>query len=123
MVLFTLGGVDYTDKINQHNYKMNAADVASTWTDANYRVHRDVYRTRVSGTFKMLFSKDEYEEFLSNYQSSINTDGSYTISVYVETAKETQEITATLTYKSVVRFRQDNGEEGAIEVDVTVTER
>lgn len=78
MVLFKMGGKDYTPFIQMGTYKVNHQDVTEEWTDGNYVIHRPVVRERLSGTFTIWFDDpEEYYEFLRTAKR-LKTTGGYT---------------------------------------------
>lgn len=57
---------DFTQNITMGSYDVIQTDVTEEWTDANYKTHKIVTRTKVSGKFNMLFSsKEEFNKFLN----------------------------------------------------------
>lgn len=76
MTIFKIGSNDYTNNVlNDGNYKVNNVEEYIEWTDANFTIHRDIRRKRVSGTFNMMFrTKASYEAFIA-YIASTKTNG------------------------------------------------
>lgn len=84
MRLFSINGKDLTHYITVPSYIMNSKDVYNEWVDANGLTHRDVYRTKVSGKFTMLFTDhDEYFDFLKLINEHKGTGGYVPVSLYV----------------------------------------
>ncbi len=75
--------MDLTPWLDIQNYKMNRADVFTTWTDGNHVDHRVVFRTRISGQLRLGFEKaEDYSGFIAVLASQKTTDGYYPVTVY-----------------------------------------
>lgn len=100
MELFMIGDNDYTKFITVPSYKMNYAPVFNTWTDANYVVHRDILRYKISGSFKLLFnSEEDLNNFLDDIFNNEDASGGFvTVKVYVNNLSNQQEIDAYISY-------------------------
>lgn len=57
-ILFSINGIDFTRHITAPSYEVNEESVCNEWTDANKVDHRDVIRTRVSGSFDVIFDNE-----------------------------------------------------------------
>ena len=76
-MVFELNGTDFSQSVVSGSYKVNEEDVYDKYTDANGREHRNIYRTRVSGSFNMLFRSGKgYQDFLTCMSES-KTKGGY----------------------------------------------
>ncbi len=65
MELFTLGYKDYTRNILLPTYIMNEQPVSESWQDANGITHSTTFRTKISGSFTMVFdSLTDYYNFM-----------------------------------------------------------
>lgn len=109
MTLFQIDGHDYTAYILNPTYSVNSVPVFSEWVDANYITHREVYRTRVSGSFQMRFFKQQDIDLffmrLGNVKSTGLRQNAYKITVYVSNDKEAREIEAFLNPQpSLIRY-------------------
>ena len=83
-MLFSIGTTDYTRKIRQGTYTINAYDVYKEWQDANCDIHRSILKRRVSGSFTMYFGNQEvYQTFLNDLEAVRNNDGSFTVGLMV----------------------------------------
>ena len=84
MYLFSINGIDYTSHITVSNpYTVNKEDVYEEWTDANYKKHKELLRSRVAGSFTMLFNDpNEYLSFLSLLNEMKEADGTTLASFY-----------------------------------------
>lgn len=79
-MLFQLNSIDYTRKIRQGTYTVNAFDQYTEWTDANYRTHRHVYRSQISGSFTMYFgNQTDFQAFLNDLEAAKIGEGLYHI--------------------------------------------
>ena len=79
-MLFKVGNTDYTTKIRQGTYVVNSYDSYSEWTDANYKIHRSIVRSQLSGSFTMYFgNQTDFQTFLNNLESVKLKEGLYQI--------------------------------------------
>lgn len=83
MQLLKINNVDFTKYINESTYKMNSESVYEEYTDANFRIHKSEYRTRITGEFMICFTTiSDYNDFLDALRAA--SDGSLvTATVYV----------------------------------------
>lgn len=82
---FTIGGTDLTPHMEYQNYEMNQESIYESWVDGYGVEHRNAYRTKVTGEFKLGFKSDSaLASFMNLLSSSINTDGYYAVSAYVQ---------------------------------------
>lgn len=82
-IMFKVGNVDFSDKVIGENYQVQNDPQYKSWTDANGREHRSVYRWQVSGTFTMLFeSIDLYQSFCTTLAGYMQNDTSYPCTVF-----------------------------------------
>lgn len=124
--IFAINNKDYSRNVLANaTYKVGENDVFNEWTDANEVTHRLSVRTRVSGSFKMMFEKlEEYEEFLEDYRKAMDNDKrAADITIAINYPDYTsRRITAFLTINPVRRLNDVNDE--VIDMfDVTVEER
>ena len=79
-MLFKVGDTDYTRKIRQGTYVVNSYDSYSEWTDANYKIHRSIVRSQLSGSFTMYFgNQSEFQGFLYALKRAKIKEGLYRI--------------------------------------------
>lgn len=77
MELFKIGENDYTQHITVPSYKVNKKKVTKEWVDVQKTKHVDVERTRVEGTFSLLFDDiDELNNFLDDVENN-TTNGNF----------------------------------------------
>ena len=96
-MLFEVLETDFTPYIVSGSYKMNQQDSYEEWTDGNGIKHRNVYRTKISGSFEMKFiNRAAYGSFLAALDA-VKTDGYYTVTVFVNNTLFPQTIEAFIT--------------------------
>lgn len=118
MVLFTVSGTDYTNRILVPTYNINAEEVGTTWVDGNHVTHKDVYRTKVKGSFDMyFFNNADFEAFKTALDTG-RYDNYTTVSLYVANDMEIRPVDAYITIApAMTRYAH-----GAVKYDVfTVT--
>lgn len=52
--LLMINNVDLTEYVQESRYSVNSVNEYSKWTDANYVVHRNYKKTRVSGEIELV---------------------------------------------------------------------
>lgn len=83
-MLFKVRDVDYTTKIRQGTYTVNAYDVYKEWQDANAVIHRSVIATRIQGQFTMYFGNQaDYEAFINNLSFAKYQGGFYRVGLMI----------------------------------------
>lgn len=88
--IFKVNSTDYTPQLIRQDYHLTRADVVETWTDANYKTHLEVVRTRVTGSLKLLFQNTtEYDGFLTNLVAVRASNGTYTLQLHVDNSAST----------------------------------
>lgn len=81
MILFSINGKDYTNNILNDSFEVLDEEIFNEWVDGNHTTHRDLLRSKASGTFKMMFRRlEEYEEFINRLHDS-KTRGGYVVAV------------------------------------------
>lgn len=97
MVFFKIGTTDLTNYADIQNFSINKQDVVQEWTDGNWIVHREIARTRISGSFQLGF-KDAtaWSNFLTLLTSQKNAAGYYPVTVYVNNTGAAETINAFL---------------------------
>ena len=101
MELFVVDGIDFTEHIKVPSYKVNRTPVYEEWEDGNYLKHREITRTRVSGSFTVLFDDVlDFDQFVLTIESLIeNSDtGAIPMTVYINNKVITAEINAFIKY-------------------------
>lgn len=121
--LFSINGTNVTPDMDIQNYTMNAVDEYTEWLDGNGVKHRDVYRTRVSGSFQLGYTKDtDYAAFQTLLAGAKQADNSYPVSAYVNNTDTTDSLYVFLTTATMIKRDDVNGRQW-IQVSVTVEER
>ena len=83
IVLLKIGTSDLTDYIDIQSYNVNNTEEYTEWTDANHVKHRDVLRTRLSGSINLGFrSAAEVTSFLSVLSSNVQAGNYYPAQVF-----------------------------------------
>ena len=120
-MLFKVGDTDYTRKIRQNTYQVNTYDSYSEWTDANYRIHRSVVRSQLSGSFTMYFgTQAEFDTFI---QSLPRHNGGYvTVGLFSNNKLEWREGVDVFMDFAPARQQKIIGEAWYPELKVTVKE-
>lgn len=57
-MLASISGVDLTPRIQDSTYLVDSMDVCDTWIDASGVNHERIYRTRVKGSFELVYVTD-----------------------------------------------------------------
>lgn len=83
-MLASINGTDITKYIQESTYEVNQEDVYEEWLDGNYRTHREVTRTKVTGKFEMVFvTESEFSAFLTLLGNNTSASGVLAITLYV----------------------------------------
>lgn len=78
MELFTLGYKDYTRNILLPTYNINEFPVSESWQDANGVTHSTTFRTKISGSFTMVFdSLSDYYNFMQELDTVRSASENY----------------------------------------------
>ena len=104
--LFGIGQKDYSKMIIEGSYKVYKEDVTHGWEDGNCRKHRDIIRTRTSGSFTlMLNSWAEYGQLLSDL-ATVKTGTEYALTVFAVNTNE--QVTGSFFMKLPPNLNQKN---------------
>ena len=101
MNLLVINGTDYTQHIKVPSYKVNREYQYKEWEDASYGTHREITRTKISGSFTLLY--DDISE-LDNFFTAVETlqaasdTGAIDMTVYVNNLHSVANITAFIKY-------------------------
>lgn len=75
-MILKINGVDYTDNVIVGTHNVNQKEIFSEWEDANYKIHRSNYHTKIGGTVDLIFkSTEDYEAFCDVIQFGKLEDG------------------------------------------------
>ena len=81
--LFLIGSTDLTPWENTTRHVVNREDIFASWTDGNWIDHREIVRTRVTGTVVLRFSKEaDFASFMSLMTSARDANGYYSVTVW-----------------------------------------
>lgn len=104
-IMFQVGIHDYSHRVCAENYNIGSYPEYELWTDANGKEHRSKYRTRIKGTLDMRFlTINEYQDFVTILENAVQSDLTYSITVYDNITEQEQEITAFIDYEPI-RYR------------------
>lgn len=95
--LFKISTTDLTawERTDQHD--VNRADVYTTWTDGNWDEHREIVRTRVSGSVVLGFSKEaDFTAFMTLFSTARDANGYYPVTVWCSNTNTSETINAFL---------------------------
>lgn len=102
---FKIGLNDLTPDMDYQNYSMNDLPVFQSWTDGNMVEHRNSVRTRIAGSFDLAFYSDQdFNSFLSLMTTSMQTDGYYSVTAYVQNTNSAESFDAFIEYNSESKF-------------------
>ena len=83
-ILFKAGLVDYTSKIIEGSYKVYQENITYDWEDGNYKKHKEILRTKTSGSFQIkLSSWSAYTTFISTL-NGVKVGSEYTLTVFAQ---------------------------------------
>lgn len=109
---FKIGQNDLTPYMDYQKYSMNDVPVYQTWTDGNMIEHRNSIRTRIEGSFQLIYtSTADFNSFLTLMSSAIQSNGYYSVSAYVQNTNSTESFEAFIEYDSESRFDFTNSRE------------
>lgn len=102
MTLLSINGVDFTKNIVVPSWAINSTEIATAWTDGNGIFHRDVTRTRVTGTFsfkdRSRNQSDDYAAFRAALDAVATANNAYTLTVWINNEEQARTIESYLTY-------------------------
>lgn len=123
MIFFKIGSTDLTEFADIQNYLVNKADVYQDWTDGNWVDHREIVRTRISGTITLGFKKaTDWSAFLALLTAQRNAAGYYPITLYVNNTGQTETVDAFLDLSGSGKWDLLNSRFWRV-ITVTVTQR
>ena len=121
--LFSINGNNVTSDMEIQEYVMDMTDEYTEWMDGSGTRHRDVYRTRISGTFRLGYKNGtDYAAFQTMLAAAKQSNNSYPVSAYVNNTDTTESFDAFLTTSTSVKRVETNGRIWYV-VTVTVEER
>lgn len=123
MMFFKIGSTDLSQYADIQNYNINEADVFQSWTDGNWIDHRDMVRTRITGTVLLGFkTAASWSAFQTLLASQRNASGYYPVTLYVNNTGTTETIDAFLDMTNATKWDLVNDRFWRVQT-VKVTER
>lgn len=123
MMFFKIGSTDLSQYADIQNYNINDADVFQSWTDGNWIDHRDMVRTRITGTVLLGFkTAASWSAFQTILASQRNAAGYYPVTLYVNNTGTTETIDAFLDMTNATKWDLVNDRFWRVQT-VKVTER
>lgn len=123
MMFFKIGSTDLSQYADIQNYNINEVDVFQSWTDGNWIDHRDVVRTRITGTVLLGFkTAASWSAFQALLASQRNAAGYYPVTLYVNNTGTTETIDAFLDMTNATKWDLVNDRFWRVQT-VKVTER
>lgn len=101
MNLLVINGSDFTKHIKVPSYKVNKTQQYEEWEDANYLKHREITRTKVSGSFTLIYDDiSELDGFFDTVETLIaaSSTGAIQMTVYLNNLHTTATINAFIKY-------------------------
>ena len=97
-ILFKINTTDLTKYEDKEKHKVNREDLYSAWTDGNWIEHREIVRTRVSGSVFLSFPRAaDYGNFITLLSTARDANGYYPVTVWCSNTNTTETINAFLT--------------------------
>lgn len=95
--LFKISTTDLTQWEDTEQHKVNRDDVFTSWTDGNWTEHREIVRTKVSGTVVLGFSKEsDFTAFMTLFSTARDVNGYYPVTVWCSNTNTSESINAFL---------------------------
>lgn len=95
--LFKISTTDLTKWEDTEQHKVNRDDVFTTWTDGNWVEHREIVRTRISGTVVLGFKREtEFTAFMTLLTTARDVNGYYPVTVWCSNTNTSETIDAFL---------------------------
>lgn len=105
MTFFQIGSTDLTSFADIQNYSINKEDVYQEWTDGSWIDHREIARTRISGTVQLGFkTAQSWTAFQTLLAAQKNAAGYFPVTLYVNNTGTTETIDAFLDMTNVSRW-------------------
>lgn len=110
-MIFKVGGVDFTDKLQENDYSIIEEANYSEWTDCNYHTHRRIEFKKVSGSLVVAFvsvGNADFNDF-KRIIEEVEQDGKLYVRLYIQNADEERELWCYYNIKSVKNKTLPNG--------------
>lgn len=123
-MVFAIGANDYSNRVPMDTFLVNQIPVYTQWEDANGKIHRDIYRKKIQGTFDMEISRlADYQSFISDVQSHTQNGGFVPCKIAVNNINaENVDADLFIDY-SPLRTRNNNFTKAYATFTVTIEER
>lgn len=116
-IFFKIGSVDLSQYVDIQNFDLQQVNIFDEWEDGQWKKHRWLIRTEISGKVVLGFkTQAEYEAFLAAFaaqeQSDTWNEKYYTVQAYVNNACQpygTKKFTAFLTLAGSGKWDTLNG--------------
>lgn len=83
-MIFKINGVDFTNNVVNGTYDVNMEERFSEWEDANHRVHRSDYHTKIKGRVDVYFKlAEDYDAFCGFVNDGKLSDGRCSVKMSV----------------------------------------
>ena len=109
-MMIKIEGYDFSNCVVAQSYNVNAVDVYKDWTDANFRNHRVVFRSRVKGSVTLhMRTVEDTEAFREIINENIGRHSIYRMHVDVVNTGETNKvISAIMSASPAHKIQGDN---------------
>lgn len=115
-------GHDFSNCIVADTYQVNEVDVYTDFLDGDYRTHRYVTRSRVSGTLTLHpRTSDDADAFKTIVNAKVGKNPYYEITLDVNNTGKTRMITAMISY--VTNHKRQGSADSFNEFVLTIEER
>lgn len=105
MTFFQIGSTDLTSFADIQNYSINKEDVYQEWTDGNWINHREIARTRISGTVQLGFkTAQSWTAFQTLLAAQKNAAGYFPVTLFVNNTGTTETIDAFLDMTNISKW-------------------
>lgn len=61
---FAISGKDFSENVQTSTYEINKIPEFDEWVSADRKYHKDLARTRIQGSFDMVFISDNSQDYL-----------------------------------------------------------
>lgn len=125
MILLKINDKDYTPFITVPSWSVNVDEVRRDWVDGNGVTHRDIIRTKVTGSFKFSNrgqTNRDFDAFLIDLAAVKTVRNSYILTVYCDNTRQYKTIEAFVTYTPAMT-RKGGGEVFTDAFSVKIEER
>lgn len=123
MIFFKIGNTDLSEFADIQNFNINQEDIYEEWTDGNWIFHREIVRTRISGSFKLGFrTETDWTAFLTLIAAEKTAAGYFPVTVHVNNTGATETINAFLDMSGANKWDLVNDRFWKV-ITVTLTQR